>query len=257
MRGESPFPRNYDHVSTIGQPSKFAQALAHMVAEQIGPRGKDGSLRDTTSGAETEKTIHKTQWVWHGPVVYVESVYDTLNAITDIRHRIAATIFTKSIHHAPQKEYRFAVLNEGADEETVILQISGMMRDSLKTTEHGLVRHKPVPLITGIEGEAESSNKDNATSTPTAKKATRRTKVAEREEWKLETKGQDGQVLSSEGGLRESGNGTKRSPCNRTCMAKSARSRRSANNMDKRMRSNFPLLTLWILQGSPAWTRTS
>ena len=31
-------PEDYDHVSEIGQPSKFAQALAHMVAEQLVPR---------------------------------------------------------------------------------------------------------------------------------------------------------------------------------------------------------------------------
>ena len=130
-------PDDYDHVSEIGQPAKFAQALARMVAEQVGPKGQEGFLRDTTEGSETAKTTHKTQWVMHGPVVYTDSVLHALDGIADSKHRLAASIFTKGRGHAPQREYRFAVLNEGADEELVVLQISGMMRDALKPTEHG------------------------------------------------------------------------------------------------------------------------
>ena len=42
---------DYDHVSEIGQPAKFAQALARIVTEQIGPRGKDAWLTGTSDGA--------------------------------------------------------------------------------------------------------------------------------------------------------------------------------------------------------------
>ena len=197
-------PDSYDHVSEIGQPAKFAQALAHMVAEQIGPRGQDGSRRDTSDGAETEKTTHKTQWVMHGPVVYTDSVYHALDGITDNNHRMAALLFTKGRKHAAQKEYRFVVLNEGDEEETVILQISGMMRDALKQTEHGLIRHPPVPLNTCERPENAPHKSTYETSKPIVKRRTTRLKSAEREEWKFEVRGSDGEVLSSDTGLRES-----------------------------------------------------
>ena len=200
---KSTLPKHYDHVSTIGEPAKFAQALARMVAEQIGPR-QEGTIQNTTAGTEIAKTSHKLQWVFHGPVVYVDSVYDTLDAITDNQLRIAASIFTKGRDHAEQKEYRFAVLNEGADEETVTLQISGMMRDALKQTEHGLVRRAPVSIHAGEPRDTVASQGTNEASKPIAKQTTVSKKSAEREEWRFEARGPDGQVLSSEGGIRES-----------------------------------------------------
>lgn len=197
-------PNHYDHVSEIGQPAKFAQALARMVAEQIGPRGEEGSFNSATDGAETEKTKHKTQWVMHGPVVYTDSPYATLDGITDSSYRMAALMFTKGKDHAAQREYRFVVLSDGPVEETVVLEISGMMRDALKQTEHGLVRHARVPLKSGPREETEPPQGKNEAANPTVKQMTMRERSAEREEWKLETKGPDGQVLSSDGGLRES-----------------------------------------------------
>ena len=185
-------PKSYDHISEIGQPAKFAQALAHMVVEQIGPRGQDGSMRDTTEGAETEKTMHKTQWVMHGPVVYTDSVYNALNGITDSKHRIAASIFTKGRKHAPQKEYRFAVLNEGAEEKKVILQISGMMKDALKQTEHGLIRHAPVRLNDCASWETGTPKSTNETPRPIVKQKTIRQRSTKREEWKFESRDQTG-----------------------------------------------------------------
>ena len=69
---------DYDHVSEIGQPAKFAQALARMVTEQIGPRGKDARLTGTSDGAAGARTKHRNQWVIHGPVVYTNRLYDML-----------------------------------------------------------------------------------------------------------------------------------------------------------------------------------
>ena len=52
--------------------------------------------------------------------------------------KFAATLFTKSATHAAQREYRFVVVNEGVADETVLLKISDMMRDALKTSARGL-----------------------------------------------------------------------------------------------------------------------
>ena len=200
----SNLPRNYDHVSEIGQPAKFAQALAHMVVEQIGPRGQECSLRSAVNDAEMEKTAHKSQWVIHGPVVYVDSVHDTLDAIKEPASRIAASIFTKGKDHAPLREYRFAVMNEGAKAETVLLQISGMMKDALKPNHQKLVRIPPVTISTGTKAENMRPDAPNESLTLVAKQGTSTERSVEREEWRFETRGSDGQVLDSEGGTRES-----------------------------------------------------
>ena len=108
----------YDHVSHIGQPAKFAEALARMVTEQIGPQGKDGWIKDTTEGSEGARTKHRAQWVMPGPVVYTNRLYETLTRDCDERTRLAASIFTKDARYADQREYRFAVLHSGANRTT-------------------------------------------------------------------------------------------------------------------------------------------
>ena len=195
---------DYDHVSAIGQPARFAHALAHMVADQLGPQLSEGSMTNSTGGVETEKTKHKTQWVLHGPVVYTDGVYDLLEGITNNEQRIAAQMFVKDRKYEAQQEYRFVVLNEGAEQETAVLQISGMMRDALKQTAHGLVRHARVPLSSGADVEADSPPAGAEIPKPVSKQATARRRSAKREEWRFEARGPDGEVLSSDGGLRES-----------------------------------------------------
>ena len=200
----STLPREYDHVSEIGQPAKFAQALARMVSEQIGPQGQDGWLRDTTEGAETEGTKHRNQMVLHGPVVYVHSVYDALEAHTDNRARMAAFIFTKSKKYAAQREYRFAVLNEGAKEETIVLHISGMMRDALGPSERGLIRTPAAPLRSVENQPISNPQKEYATQRLTSKTKTRNVKSAEREVHRWETRNPDGSLIDSDSVIRES-----------------------------------------------------
>ena len=70
---------DYDHVSEIGQPAKFAEALARMVIEQIGPLGKDAWSTGTIDGMAGARTKHKSQWVIHGPVVYTDRLYDMVS----------------------------------------------------------------------------------------------------------------------------------------------------------------------------------
>ena len=201
---QATLPKEYDHVSVIGQPAKFAEALARMVTEQIGPQGKDGWLKNNTSGAEGERTKHKLQWVIHGPVIYTDHVYDELTEDNDGIARLAASIFTKHSKYAAQREYRFAVLNEGADEETVLLQISGMMRDALRRVEGGLIRTPPKPVETAEYEDSQLASKTNGTLTPTYKRTTFTERETERHEAHWETRTQDGQVTSSEGERRES-----------------------------------------------------
>ena len=195
---------DYDHVSKIGQPAKFAQALARMVTEQIGPRGEDAWLTGTSDGAAGARTKHKNQWVIHGPVVYTDRLYETIVDEEDEVRRMAACLLAKPMTHAAQREYRFVVLNGGASEETVLLTISGMMRDALAPSEGGLIRPSPAPAETVGEDGAVLPRPVQSSTTQRYKRATVKERKEEREERRLETRTSDGQVISSDVKRRES-----------------------------------------------------
>ena len=194
----------YDHVSVIGQPAKFAQAQCHMVADQIGPQGKGGWSTGTNVGGESVRTKHKSQWVLHGPVVYTDQLYDLLARQEDEVHRLAAMLFAKSTEYAAQREYRFAIMNEGAGEETLLLKFSGMMRDALRPTEGGLIRPKPAAPDSGGENGSRTSSGITMSTTPRYKRSTVTKRQAEWEERRRDTKTGDGKLLSSDSERRES-----------------------------------------------------
>ena len=195
---------DYGHVSEIGQPAKFAEALARMVTEQIGPLGKDAWSTGTSDGAAGVRTKHKSQWVIHGPVVYTDRLYDMVSGEEDEVRRMAACLFAKPITHAAQREYRFVVLNGGAAEESVLLKISGMMRDALAPTEGGLIRPAPEPADTVGEDGAPLPRPVKGSTTERYRRATVTERKEEREERRLETRNSDGHVLSSDIKRRES-----------------------------------------------------
>ena len=189
---------NYDHVSEIGQPAKFAEALARMVTEQIGPQGKDAALTGTSDGEAGARTKHKHQWVVHGPVVYTDRLYDMLTVEGDETRRLAASLFAKRTTHSAQREYRFVVLNGGAADQTVLLKVSGMMLDALRPAKGGLIRPTPVPAdMVGEDGLALPRGLKTST-TPRYKRATVKQREEEREETRWETRTSDGQVISSD-----------------------------------------------------------
>ena len=199
----STLSKDYDHVSEIGQPAKFAQALARMVTDQCGALTGDGWLQDTTSGYEGLRTGHRQQMVIHGPVVYRDSVYKTLARMDDERARIAASIFTKAREYSDQREYRFAVFNGGSSEETVSLNISGMMRDALTRTERGLVRSFSPTHRTG-DREADRLRPESMDrSTVIRKSRTVTERRTQREEQRSETRGPDEQIESLKSERRE------------------------------------------------------
>ena len=198
-------PAEYDHVSEIGQPAKFAQALARMVAEQLGAQGKDGWMQDTTPSAESARTKHRLQCVIHGPVVYTDRVYETLAQESEAKTRLAASIFTKGREYADQREYRFAIFNGGSNEETVSLEMSGMMRDALKRIEGGMVRvaRAPDPDTDPDNSKGKPSGQMGATSEPVLKRTTVSERLTETQEVRSTVRTPDGNVESSDSERRE------------------------------------------------------
>ena len=195
---------DYDHVSEIGQPGKFAQALARMVTEQIGPRGEEARLTGTSEGDSGARTKHRSQWVIHGPVVYTDRLYETIVGQEDEVRRMAACLFAKPMTHAAQREYRFVVLNGGADEETVLLNISGMMRDALAPSERGLIRPSPALAETVGEDGVALARPISSSTKQRYRRATVKARKEEKQERRLETRTSDGQVTCSEVERQES-----------------------------------------------------
>lgn len=192
---------DYDHESVIGQPAKFAEAVARMVVEQLGPQGEGARMTSTIGDSPEACSEHRSQYVIHGPVVYADSVYEALSQEEDEVSRIAASMFTKSASHAAMREYRFVILRNRDAAERVLLRISGMMRDALATTAHGLVRVAPADAVTA--DKAGDPRQSKQWSEVRRMRATSTEAVAERKARKMVTKGTDGRILASESDRQE------------------------------------------------------
>ena len=186
----------YDHQSVIGQPAKFAEALARMAVEQLGPQSHGARMTSTVGDSPEVHGEHRGRWVIHGPVVYVDSVYESLSQAEDEVSRVAASMFTKSASHAAMREYRFVILRGRDAAEKVRLRISGMMRDALAPTAHGLVRVAPAEAATTVKATDPTRSRQSSEVRPM--RATSTERIAERTSRELVTKGTDGRNLASE-----------------------------------------------------------
>lgn len=193
----------YDHESVIGQPAKFAEALARMVVEQLGPQGEGARMTSAIGDSPQVRSEHRSQYVMHGPVVYADSVYEVLSRAEDEVSRIAASMFTKSTSHAKMREYRFVIFRDRDAAERVLLRISGMMRDALARTTHGLVRVAPAPEKATTEVEATKPTRSRQSSEVRRMRATSTEWVAERKAHEMVVKGADGRILASESERQE------------------------------------------------------
>ena len=92
----------------------------------------------------------------------------------------------------------------GAEEETVRLNISGMMRDALAPTDGGLIRPSPPPAETVGQGGAPLPRPMKSSTTHRFKRATVKERREEREETRIKTLTSDGQVNSTNVKRKES-----------------------------------------------------
>ena len=194
---------DYDHKSVIGQPAKFAEALARMVVEQVGPQGEGAWMTSAIGDSPQVRSEHRSQYVIHGPVVYADSVYEVLSQAEDEVSRIAASMFTKSASHAAMREYRFVIFRDRDAAERVLLQISGMMRDALAPTAHGLVRAAPAAAEAATEVDAADQTRSKQSSEVRHMRATSTERAAERRAHEIVVKGTDGRILASESKQQE------------------------------------------------------
>ena len=99
----------YDHVSYIHRPRAFARQLASMAAQQLGPSGEVSSLSHSFEGLPSVTSEHPLQWIWHGPVIYVDDVYGLLESAMSKLEFLLLPLFAKSKKYQSQREYRFLI----------------------------------------------------------------------------------------------------------------------------------------------------
>ena len=105
-------PGEYDHTTRIHRRREFARALSSMVAEQLGAQGKETEMKHTFDGKLSLRTLHKTQMLIHGPVIYVDDPYATISNAPEGWNFLAISSFIKHVRFRDQREYRFVVLAE-------------------------------------------------------------------------------------------------------------------------------------------------
>ena len=125
-------PAGCDAVSPIRRPREFARALGAMVAEQAGPRGRIVVLRSAVEG-RSFRTAHKSQTVYHGPVVYLDNPVQRLEAASSELELSLLLVFLKDAAHRAQREYRFAVWAEDDPvEDALDLDVSPALVDAMR-----------------------------------------------------------------------------------------------------------------------------
>ena len=144
-----------------------------MVVEQFGPQCHSATITSTVGGSPEIRNENRGRWVIHGPVVYVDSVYEALLQADNEVSRLAASMFAKSASHAAMREYRFMILRGLDGDEKVRLPISGMMRDALTPTTHGLVRvtsstAQTAPQVNAADPTPSRKSSDVSRSRPTS-----------------------------------------------------------------------------------------
>ena len=130
--GRAAMPSGYDAVSPIRRPREFARALGAMAAEQVGPRGRLVPLRNRVDG-QMFCTAHRSQTVYHGPVVYPDDPYRRLERASSDLELLLLLVFMKHPAHRAQREYQFAVwTDEEPAEDSMDLTVSPTLLEAMR-----------------------------------------------------------------------------------------------------------------------------
>ena len=168
-------PANYDHQTTIRQPTKFAQALGLMFVDTVGAQGQRGTLTHDS----TLKSFHDTQIIIHGPVWYTDDVLGFLQERQSDSRHILYPLFVKDSRYRAQREYRFVIHCETPVPGPYLdLPISGMMRDAFA----------PIRFQSPVQFESPSQSETSTPlrvtgPTPKSRTTTRTKRTTENHRW--------------------------------------------------------------------------
>ena len=154
---------DYDHVTYIERPRDFARALADIVAEQLGPKGKIVPMKNTIEGGPELHTYHRAQTVFHGPVIYVDDPIATIESAESELELMFLHLFIKSEEYRDQREYRFAIWSETEPaEETVLLTASPALTSAVgQKSSAGEPQVMPATEYAGGENTIEESHQED------------------------------------------------------------------------------------------------
>ena len=107
---------------------------------------------------QTLCTAHRSQTVYHGPVVYANDPVERLERASSDLKLLLLLVFLKHAAHWPQREYRFLVwTEEEPDEDRVDLAVSPALVDAMQ-------RLRPEPagsgaVLAGLEAMASGQSR--------------------------------------------------------------------------------------------------
>ncbi len=140
---------SYDHVTTIYDPHRFARALGSMAFQQKGLLGNPLMFRNPKTGQIAQC---RNLAVVYGPVVYMENRRGFIEKSPTPVDFLVRGIFTKTMEHQHQKEFRFAILSDRTlPEDTLHLNVSPEMSHSLRPLQdpHDDGNRKQSPIVGG------------------------------------------------------------------------------------------------------------
>ena len=121
---------SYDHVTTIHDPHLFARTLGSIAFQQKGLLGDPLIFRNPKTGYVAQC---RNLPVVYGLVVYKEDRRAFIEGSPSSVEYLIRAIFTKTMEHRHQREFRFAILSDRTlAEDTLHLNISSEMRNSLQ-----------------------------------------------------------------------------------------------------------------------------
>lgn len=136
---------HYDHTTYIGEPAPFARALAMMALSQRDLLGSRADLRNPGTG-HVEQCDNLT--VYYGPVVYLDRPREYILAPDDPLEQIVRCIFTKTVEHQHQREYRFAILSaKSLEHDTMKFGVPPSIRRALNAGSGSKSRLPRLPEI--------------------------------------------------------------------------------------------------------------
>ena len=142
-------PAGRDAVSPIRRPREFARTLGAMMAEQVGPQGRTVLLRGPVD-RHAFRTAHRSQTVYHGPVVYAEDPDGRLESASSVHEHASLCAFVKPAAHRSQREYRLAVWTDGEPgRDRVDLEVSPALLDAMQSPPREPERGVVVPAGVG------------------------------------------------------------------------------------------------------------
>lgn len=134
---------HYDHKTLLGDPAQFARVIAMMASPRRSLLGSYVDFKNPTTG-HVEQCSNLA--VFYGPVVYLDDPRDYILEPDDEVELVVRRIFTKTMEHRHQREYRFALLSQHAlDVDTVHLQVPRAISHALRSSSGPTVAARRLP----------------------------------------------------------------------------------------------------------------